>query len=59
MGAAPASLPSASTDLGHKQSITTIKPVSSQQIDSSKEKLSVILKERQELTQVHQHLVVI
>ncbi|XP_061352384.1 DExH-box ATP-dependent RNA helicase DExH1 isoform X2 [Gastrolobium bilobum] len=49
--AASASLPSVSTDLGHKQSMTTIKSVSSQKTDSSKEKLSVVLKERQELAQ--------
>ncbi|KAJ1384806.1 P-loop containing nucleoside triphosphate hydrolase [Sesbania bispinosa] len=51
MGTAPTNLPSVSTDMGHKQSMTTIKSVSSQQTDSSKEKLSVVLKERQELIQ--------
>lgn len=46
-----ASLPSVSTDLGHKQSMSTTKSVSSQQTDSSKEKLSVKLKEKQKLMQ--------
>lgn len=58
-GAATSSLPSVSADLVHKQSATTIKSDSSQQIDSSKEKLSVALKERQELVQVPEHLSVI
>ncbi|KAK7268103.1 hypothetical protein RIF29_20790 [Crotalaria pallida] len=56
MGAMPTSLPSASTDLGHNKTISTIRPVSSPQIDSSKEKLSVMLKERQELTQANDSL---
>jgi len=55
MRAAPSSLPSVSADLGHKKSVTTIKTVSSQQTDSVKEKLSVALKERQELVQVDKH----
>jgi len=58
-GAAPSSLPSVSADLGHKQSVITIKTVSSEQTDSFKEKLSVALKERQELVQVDKHLGVI
>lgn len=53
---APASLPSVSTDLGQKRPVTTIKSVSSLQTDSSKDKLSVVLKERQELVQVPKHL---
>ncbi|OIW12193.1 hypothetical protein TanjilG_28601 [Lupinus angustifolius] len=56
VGSAPTSLPSASPDLGHKQSISTIKPVSSPQVDSSKEKHSVILKESQELMQAKDSL---
>lgn len=48
---AAASLPSASTDTGHKKTMTTINSASSQQTDTSKEKLSVALKERQELEQ--------
>ena len=52
-GAAPASVPFVSTDLGQKQSITATKSVSSQQNDSSKDKLNAVLKERQELLQVH------
>ena len=58
-GAAPSSLPSVSADLGHKQSAATIKSVSSRQADSSKEKLSVALKEGQELVQVPKYLSVI
>jgi len=59
MGAAPSSSRSVSTDLGPKQSAITIKTVSSQQTDTSKEKLSVELKEKQELVQVDKHLGVI
>ncbi|ESW17778.1 hypothetical protein PHAVU_007G267400 [Phaseolus vulgaris] len=55
-GAAPSSLPSVSADLGHKQSVITIKTVSSEQTDSLKEKLSVALKERQELVQASDSL---
>lgn len=54
---AAASLPSASTDTGHKKTMTTINSASSQQTDTSKEKLSVALKERQELEQVSKQLV--
>ncbi|KAL2327345.1 hypothetical protein Fmac_020772 [Flemingia macrophylla] len=54
--AAPSSLPSVSADLGHKQSATTIKSVSSLQNDSAKEKLSVALKKRQELLQASDSL---
>jgi len=56
---AAVSLPSASTDTGHKKIMTTINSASSQQTDTSKEKLSIALKERQELEQVLKHLVVI
>ncbi|XP_025661992.1 DExH-box ATP-dependent RNA helicase DExH1 isoform X4 [Arachis hypogaea] len=48
VGEASASFPSVSTDLGQKQSLTATKSVSSQQSDSSKDKLNVALKERQE-----------
>ncbi|WJX11399.1 RNA helicase [Trifolium repens] len=48
-GTAAASLPSVSTDPGHKQSVTTTKSTSLQKTDASKENLSVALKERQEL----------
>ncbi|XP_016184683.1 DExH-box ATP-dependent RNA helicase DExH1 isoform X5 [Arachis ipaensis] len=48
VGEASASFPSVSTDLGQKQSLTATKSVSSQQSDSSKDKLDVALKERQE-----------
>ena len=58
-GATLSSLPSISADLGQKQSAAPIKYVSSRQTDSSKEKLSVALKERQELVQVPKHLAVI
>jgi len=54
---AAASLPSASTYTGHKKTMTTINSASSQQTDTSKEKLSVALKERQELEQVLKQLV--
>lgn len=54
-GASAASLASVSTDMEHKISTTTIKSAS-QQTDTSKEKLSVVLKERQELEQVSKHL---
>lgn len=54
-GTASASAPSVSTDMGHRQSTTTIKSASSQQGDYSKEKLSAALKERQELVQVLKH----
>lgn len=57
-GTTPSSSPSVSTDLGHKQSMSTVKSASSHQTHSSKEKLSVVLKERQELVQVSNHLVV-
>ncbi|MED6108795.1 hypothetical protein PIB30_027486 [Stylosanthes scabra] len=50
-GEASASLPSVSTDLGQKQSLTTTKSVSSRQNDSSKDKLNVALKEKQEYMQ--------
>ncbi|GAU28842.1 hypothetical protein TSUD_21790 [Trifolium subterraneum] len=50
-GTAAASLPSVSPDLGHKQSVTTIKSASLQKTDTSKGNLSVALKERQELSQ--------
>lgn len=53
-GASAASLASVSTDMEHKIS-STIKSAS-QQTDTSKEKLSVVLKERQELEQVSKHL---
>ncbi|XP_027936035.1 DExH-box ATP-dependent RNA helicase DExH1 isoform X1 [Vigna unguiculata] len=56
MGAAPSSSRSVSTDLGPKQSAITIKTVSSQQTDTSKEKLSVELKEKQELVQASDSL---
>ncbi|XP_022641271.1 DExH-box ATP-dependent RNA helicase DExH1 isoform X2 [Vigna radiata var. radiata] len=56
MGAAPSSLHSVSADLGHKQSAITIKTVSSQHTDSFKEKLSVALKEKQELSQASNSL---
>ncbi|CAJ1967277.1 unnamed protein product [Sphenostylis stenocarpa] len=56
MGEAQSSLPSVSADLAHKQSVTTIKSVSSQLTDSSKEKLSVALKERQEIVQASDSL---
>jgi ATP-dependent RNA helicase DHX36 len=56
-GTAAASLPSVSTDPGHKQSVTTTKSTSLQKTDTSKENLSVALKERQELLQVLKHLV--
>ncbi|XP_047167305.1 DExH-box ATP-dependent RNA helicase DExH1-like isoform X2 [Vigna umbellata] len=56
MGAAPSSLHSVSADLGHKQSAITIKTVSSQHTDSFKEKLSVALKEKQELAQASDSL---
>jgi ATP-dependent RNA helicase DHX36 len=56
-GTAAASLPSVSTDPGHKQSVTTTKSTSLQKTDTSKENLSVALKERQELLEVLKHLV--
>ncbi|KAL5124690.1 DExH-box ATP-dependent RNA helicase DExH1 [Glycine soja] len=55
-GATLSSLPSISADLGQKQSAAPIKYVSSRQTDSSKEKLSVALKERQELVQASDSL---
>nr|KYP62079.1 Putative DEAH-box ATP-dependent helicase UM11114 family [Cajanus cajan] len=54
--AATSSFPSVSAHLGHKQSATMIKSVSSEPTDSSKEKLSVSLKERQELVQASDSL---
>ncbi|CAI8602358.1 unnamed protein product [Vicia faba] len=54
-GTSAASLASVSTDMEHKISTTTIKSAS-QQTDTSKEKLSVALKERQELEQTANNL---
>ncbi|KAF7818860.1 DExH-box ATP-dependent RNA helicase DExH1 isoform X1 [Senna tora] len=55
-GTAPVNTPSTKTNEKYKQSITTTKPVSDKQTDSSKEKLSVELKERQEQMQASDSL---
>lgn len=51
-GTAPVNVPSIKTNERHKQPIAVTKPVSEQQTDSSKEKLCVELKERQDKMQV-------
>ncbi|KAL4288480.1 hypothetical protein AHAS_Ahas19G0290400 [Arachis hypogaea] len=53
VGEASASFPFVATDLGQKQSLTATKSVSSQQSDSSKDKLNFALKERQEQHSFH------
>lgn len=53
LGTAPVNIPPTTTNDMLKQSTTATKSFSAQQTDSSKEKLSVELKERQDKLQVH------